>query len=95
MALTKAPIVAHGLASLSIAPKIASATWEQIGYVKEGTVAQAPTANPIRVELSMAWLHENGLNLYRVMPFEPLILRPFYYKLKRGGDLLTAPLGLN
>ena len=68
MALTKAPIVAHGLASLSIAPlaKIASATWTQIGYVKEGTVSpnfEAPTANPIRVEelsMALATKYENG-----------------------------------
>ena len=68
MALTKAPIVAHGLASLSIADlgKISSATWEQIGYVKEGTVSvnfEAPTANPIRVEelsMALATKYENG-----------------------------------
>ena len=68
MALTKAPTVAHGLASLSIANlgKITSATWEQIGYVKEGTVSvnfEAPTANPIRVEelsMALATKYENG-----------------------------------
>lgn len=55
MALTNVPVVAHGLKSLSIATlgKISTATWEQIGYVTEGSVSvnfEAPTSNAKMVE---------------------------------------------